>query len=136
MRLIGLTIGIAFVWATAPAVAQDWNCTDPQAQQEMNYCAGLEYERADKALNVLWPKVRASMKEQDAELKEYGPDLVGAEAALLKAQRAWIDYRDGQCESEGFEARGGSLEPLLVSTCLTRLTNQRIQELTLLMQEY
>ena len=136
MRLPGFAIGIACAFAAAPALAQDWNCADPQAQQEMNYCAGLEYERADKALNVLWPKVRAFMKEQDAELKEYSPDLVGAEAALLKAQRAWIDFRDGQCESEGFEARGGSMEPLLVSTCLTRLTNQRIQELILLMQEY
>jgi uncharacterized protein YecT (DUF1311 family) len=53
----------------------------------------------------------------------------GAEKALLKAQRAWIDYRDGQCEAEGFQARGGTMEPMLVAGCIANLTDQRTKEL-------
>ena len=32
--------------------AQDpqWNCENPQAQQEMNYCAARDFERADAGL--------------------------------------------------------------------------------------
>jgi uncharacterized protein YecT (DUF1311 family) len=48
---------------------------------------------------------------------------------LLKAQRAWIDYRDGQCEAEGFQARGGTMEPMLVAGCIANLTDQRTKEL-------
>lgn len=54
---------------------------------------------------------------------------VGALEALKKAQRAWIGYRDGQCELAGFEARGGSMEPMLVSGCLAELTRKRTDEL-------
>ena len=52
-------------------------------------------------------------------------DLKGADKALLAAQRAWIAYRDSQCELAGFEARGGSMEPMLVSGCLADLTRKR-----------
>ena len=47
----------------------------------------------------------------------------------LPAQRGWIAYRDGQCELAGFEARGGSMEPMLVSGCLADLTRKRTKEL-------
>jgi len=123
--------------AAAPAAAQDWDCAkaDDLPQQGMNWCAYEDWQAADKALNAVWPKVRAAVKKNDAELKAVDPSLVGADAALMKAQRAWIDYRDGQCEGEGFYARGGSLEPLLVTTCKTRMTSERTEELLLLIQE-
>ena len=65
-------------------------------------------------------------KDLDAELSD---DLKGAEKALLAGQRGWIAYRDGQCDLAGFEARGGSMEPMLVSGCLADLTRKRTQEL-------
>ena len=51
--------------AAAPAAAQDWDCSkaDELPQQGMNWCAGVEYQQADKALNDLWPKVRAAVKK-------------------------------------------------------------------------
>jgi len=133
MRRLLPAIGFACL-STVPALSQDWDCTKAGdlPQQGMNYCAAQDYARADDALNAAWPKVRAHMREADSWQEE---SLKGAEAALLKAQRAWIDYRDGQCESEGFYARGGSLEPLLVATCMARLTRERTEELLLLMQE-
>ena len=124
--------------STFGAAAQDWDCTNAGdlPQQGMNWCAAMDYQRADRALNVLWPKVRQHMRDMDADLADLGPDLVGAEDALMQAQRAWIDYRDGHCASEGFAARGGSLEPLLVSSCKAYMTKERTQELLLLMQDY
>lgn len=53
----------------------------------------------------------------------------GGEEALVKAQRAWIGYRDAQCLSWGFQARGGSMEPMLVSSCEADLTRKRTAEL-------
>lgn len=117
------------------ALAQDpeWNCANPQAQQEMNYCAALDFEEADRALNVAWGIVYAEIKERD---QNNPPEYQGWGDALLSAQRAWLGYRDGQCEAEGFQARGGTLEPLLVSTCKTHMTKERTQELLLLIETY
>ena len=102
--------------AASPAAAQDEiDCDNAMAQQDMNACAAKDYEAADAELNAVWKEARAVAKDLDAEFSE---DLKGADDALLAAQRGWIAYRDGQCDLAGFEARGGSMEPMLVSGCL------------------
>lgn len=108
--------------------AQD-NCANPQAQQEMNRCAALDFQRADAALNAQWRLTQAAMQEMD---RNSGPPTDGRPthaAQLLAAQRAWIAFRDAHCTSVGFEMRGGSAEPLLVAGCKTRLTRERTQQL-------
>ena len=88
-----------------------------QSQQGMNRCAGDAYERADKALNAQWRQV----------LAQY--DDPGAKKLLLESQRAWLKYRDAQCEAAAYDNRGGSIWPLINSGCLASLTRQRTQEL-------
>lgn len=111
---------------SAYAVGPKQNCSDPQTQAEMTQCAGDEFDAADKALNAQWKLTRAAMVETDANLDD---DQKGAEKTLLKGQRAWIDYRDGQCEAEGFAVRGGTMEPMMVASCKARLTELRTKEL-------
>ncbi|MEM6267546.1 MAG: lysozyme inhibitor LprI family protein [Pseudomonadota bacterium] len=109
-----------------------WNCNDPQAQQEMNWCAARDYKAADDALNAQWTLTADRMKARDASLTKYQPDGDGRPGyfeTLLEAQRAWLTYRDAHCRADGFYARGGSLEPLLVATCKTALTKTRTDEL-------
>ncbi len=110
----------------------DWNCDDPIRQQEMNWCAAREYAVADAALNVQWGITSQTMKRRDESQKRYDPDGDGRPGyfqTLLEAQRAWIEYRDAHCRSDGYYARGGSMEPLLVSTCKTALTKERTRQL-------
>jgi uncharacterized protein YecT (DUF1311 family) len=52
----------------------------------------------------------------------------GADKALLAALRAWVDRREANCEF-GFEARGGSMQPMLVSACMAETTRARTREL-------
>lgn len=99
-------------------------------QQEMNICAHREFLEADGALNAQWRLTRQAMRERDSESeKPAWDDRPGYFDTLLEAQRAWIAYRDAHCRSEGYFARGGSLEPLLVSTCKTHLTELRTTQL-------
>lgn len=115
-----------------------WDCDDPQAQQEMNWCAARDFAIADTALNTQWAETAAAMKARDDHSKTGAfPDTdkrPGYFDTLLEAQRAWLAFRDAHCRSEGYYARGGSLEPLLVSTCKTALTNIRTQQLKELIQ--
>ncbi len=119
-----LMCGAAFAQSDADEPQID--CSKAEAQTDLNICAARDFDTADKALNAQYKKTRAAMVAIDADLDN---DMKGAEKALLKAQRAWVDYRDGECEAAGFQARGGSMEPMLVSGCKADLSKKRTKEL-------
>jgi uncharacterized protein YecT (DUF1311 family) len=118
--------------------AQDpqWNCANPQAQQEMNYCAGEDFRRADAELNSVYRTAIASAQAADREYARVadgggGPNDggPGEEATLREAQRAWVAFRDANCRLESFEARGGSMQPMIDGNCRATLTRTRTAEL-------
>ena len=132
-RLPFLAACAAFMLSPSLAAAQndqpDVDCDNATTQIELNICAGRDYQEADDELNAVYKKAVAAAETMDRELKDIDEQLVGALDALRRGQRAWIGYRDGQCDLAGFEARGGSMEPMLVSGCLADLTRKRTAEL-------
>jgi uncharacterized protein YecT (DUF1311 family) len=115
------------VLCVAPAFADDpIDCDNAMDQNTMTRCAGMDFEKADAELNKVWKQAKGAAEDADAG---YSSDMKGEAEALLKAQRGWIAYRDGQCELAGFEARGGSMEPMLVNGCLAEMTKARTREL-------
>ncbi|MCZ7858273.1 lysozyme inhibitor LprI family protein [Agrobacterium salinitolerans] len=109
-----------------PVAAQEPNCKEPQTQADMTICAGKDYEKADKQLNVDYQKLRKLLVERD---KTADADGKGAADALVTAQRAWVAFRDANCAVAGFQARGGSMEPMLISSCLAEMSTRRADEL-------
>lgn len=129
MRSIPMFVGagIIVLMAYGPAFADDTpDCSTLATQMDMNSCADEDYQQADAQLNAQYKRTRAAMQQLDANLDE---DTRGAEKALIAGQRAWIAYRDGECEAEGFQVRGGSMEPMMVSSCSATLTRLRTKEL-------
>ena len=118
--------------AAEPAV----DCDNAMAQFELNACAYQEYERADAALNAQWKLTAAAMKANDRELDRSSDNRPGYYDTLLAAQRAWLTYRDKHCASEGYTMRGGSAEPMMISGCMRKLTEERTKELKDLIEEY
>ncbi|MDC9836222.1 lysozyme inhibitor LprI family protein [Rhizobium binxianense] len=112
--------------ASSAARAEDIDCANPTTQSDMTSCEAARHDAADKALNAQYKKTRAAMVAIDGDLDA---DMKGAEKALVKAQRAWIDYRDAECDAAGFQARGGTMEPTLVAGCLADITDKRTKEL-------
>ncbi|MCA1444393.1 lysozyme inhibitor LprI family protein [Ensifer sp. IC4062] len=136
MRMFAPLAAVLLLSAVS-AVAQEQpavDCQNAVTQMDMNICAGQDYDTADADLNEVYRRAVAATKAMDKELGEIDAAYVGAEEALKKAQRAWIGYRDGQCQLAGFEARGGSMEPMLVSGCLAELTRKRTAELKQLLE--
>ncbi len=92
----------------------------------MNLCAAQAFEAADEDLNLAYEIARDMARQMDS----YTPDLDPTNEVLLRdAQRAWIKFRDAACEAESTLARGGTMQPLLYSTCAERLTRQRAEDL-------
>ena len=129
--MIGLTLALLLS-------AQDpqWNCADPQVQQEMNYCAGQDFEHADAELNTVYRTAIQNAQAADREFARMEADAhapnnddPGEEASLREAQRAWVTFRDARCRGESFEARGGSMQPMLYDGCRATLTRARTAEL-------
>jgi uncharacterized protein YecT (DUF1311 family) len=131
MRAAAPIIGLLFISVTSAFAQEEPNvdCEKAVTQMDMNICADREYHAADAELNKVYKQAMTAMQATDKELGDIDRAYVGAVEALKKAQRAWIGYRDGQCELAGFEARGGSKEPMLVSGCLAELTRKRTAEL-------
>lgn len=127
---------LASLLATA-ALADDLpDCVDPQSQMEMTYCAGVDYEKADADLNAIWPDIVAAAKANDEYVADMARDrgVPTTLEALRTAQRAWIKFRDAQCEYEAYEVFGGTMQPMVGSLCLARLTRERIQLLSSALQ--
>ena len=107
------------------------NCDNPDTQADMNICADIDFRAADQTLNKQWKVNVATMKVHDKAAADLGENdgRPSYYETLLEGQRAWLKYRDAHCNSEGYWARGGTLEPALELNCLARLTRARTKEL-------
>ena len=120
--LVALALTLAL-----PVLAQQKDgpdCDEPQTQAEMSDCAYERLQEADAELNREWGSLRTRLKQAE---DDYG--YGGWFDTVLEGQRGWLEYRDGQCTAEGYEARGGTMEGMLVAYCKTRLTLDRVREL-------
>lgn len=112
--------------------AQD--CGNAITQSDMTRCEIRDFEVADAALNRQWKVTLAAERQADAAAGKDGRPSYADQ--LLKAQRAWIAYRDEHCRSDGYRMRGGSAEPMLVASCRAELTRARTKQLAALVEAH
>ncbi|MCW1248268.1 lysozyme inhibitor LprI family protein [Pseudomonas sp. SAICEU22] len=92
------------------------DCANAMTQGAMNQCAAQENEAADKELNTLYKQITARLKG-NAEAKQL----------LVKAQRAWMGFRDAECRFSASGVEGGSVYPMIHNDCVTAVTKARVQ---------
>ena len=112
-------IAAAALLASGAAWADD--CSNANTQTEMNQCAAAQYQAADKKLNETWLQALKRASGQQLEL-------------LKKAQQAWISLRDADCAFLASGAEGGSMQPMLISQCMTDKSVEREAYLASLLQ--
>ncbi|MHA0868438.1 lysozyme inhibitor LprI family protein [Enterobacter cloacae] len=95
---------------SASALADE--CDNATTQLELNTCSAQQYQAADKKLNQTYQSAikRAAAPQRDL---------------LKKAQQAWIALRDADCNFIGSGTEGGSVQPMIMSQCLTEKTVER-----------
>jgi uncharacterized protein YecT (DUF1311 family) len=91
-------------------------CENAGSNADITNCLGTDYQKADAELNRIYKLAFTGLDEK-------------AEQNLRKAQRAWIIYRDAQCDAEYAKWGGGSGGPRAHLECLSRLTQLRTREL-------
>ena len=106
------TTAYAFGQATKKPVP----CANAQSQAEMNDCWGREYKAADATLNQVYRQLVALTDDEErSQLKE--------------AQRAWLKYRDANCDFVADQYKGGTMRPMIYAICLGDMTRNRTAEL-------
>lgn len=123
----------ALMIAAMPLAAQAQDCANAADQQTMNQCARAEWQAADAELNSAYQMAMDFMRSIDADLPA---EEQGAAKALRDAQRAWISFRDLACQAEGYLMQGGSAQPMIISGCMTVLTQERSRSLVELAGRY
>ena len=89
-------------------------CDDAKTQLDMNFCADKKFQAADAELNRVYKQLMAKA-ENDPKLKA--------------AEVSWLKYRDDNCDYESALYEGGSMRPLIYSSCMERMTKARTDEL-------
>jgi uncharacterized protein YecT (DUF1311 family) len=115
-----LILGTAFM--ASPALSQngdfdDIDCKKASTQLEMNHCADQSFKAADAELNQVYRQLRNSYKGTPQE------------SQLVDAQLAWLKFRDTDCKFSADRFKGGSIAPLIYSSCKESLTNERTRSL-------
>ena len=87
-----------------------------QTQAEMNQTANAEFNKVAKELNKIYKNVIGTLDEKQKIL-------------LIKAQQDWIKFRDSHCKFDAEQYSGGSIQPLIYSSCLAEKTEARIADL-------
>lgn len=115
-----LLISLSFVAFAAHATEPEVDCSDAISTPDINYCAGLELNKAQNELEQYLNKV--------FELNNDDPETVHA---ITNAQEQWKKYYDAHCSAIYTYWRGGTIRGVMALGCKTRLTKLRTHELWL-----
>ncbi|MGA2420824.1 MAG: lysozyme inhibitor LprI family protein [Candidatus Acidiferrum sp.] len=110
-------------------------CADAKTQLATNECFGKLFESSDAQLNIAYNHIVNAMKKNlSTSLQKNDQSAVTYDQTamdkLLAAQRAWLTYRDANCDSIKFQYEGGSIQPTIWAQCMNETTQQRITTLT------
>ncbi len=114
------TLVIMLLCAAAAASARGQSgeepCANSQRSPGLLACAEKEFREAAAELRRVTAELSADLEAQPR-------------AGLRRAERAWVRYRKANCDAEAAIYEGGTIQPLIRTRCMTRVTRERAAEL-------
>ncbi len=98
-------------------------CQDMPDNASIGMCLDDVFKESDAQLNLKYQKLVSRLKTSSLEENK---ELL---SRLVKAQRAWITFKDTTCELEGMQMYGGTGQGLQVLSCHLEMTEKRIEDL-------
>lgn len=101
-----------------PGYARDLrNICEREDRGQIYSCLMAEHQSLDARMSQIYNQLIPQLNPEDV-------------APLRRAQRAWIAFRDLDCEAAKFRDRGGREELIYQAECLILRTKTRSEELT------
>ncbi|MDC5818886.1 lysozyme inhibitor LprI family protein [Vibrio europaeus] len=89
-------------------------------------CVEQKMKSADQALNESYQKAIARISEEETALRETWSQTELVEP-FRQAQRAWLKYRDAECEFFGLSSTPSPWQGVQVEECKLRMTLERVE---------
>lgn len=116
--LAALALALCAACRAAPASPVGDCYAKAQTQADLNACSAENLKRADAQLSELYRQILVRLSGDQP-----------AQAALTKAQRAWLDFRDQECRFITLRTADGSIHPMMLNECRARITRNRVSDL-------
>jgi uncharacterized protein YecT (DUF1311 family) len=100
-------------------------CGQKSSTIEIVECLNTELSKADDSLNKVYGLILRELAAGSIYPNE-SPFFADWKRDLIKAERAWVAFKDLQCLVEGELLAPGTGVPVQTASCLVDLTNQRI----------
>jgi uncharacterized protein YecT (DUF1311 family) len=109
MRALISCVVTTVLFASTSAFAAQPDCANATDQATLTQCANNSLKASDAKLNQTFRALQAKVSKP-------GKDK------LQKAQRAWITWRDAQCDFNASGSSDGSVHGMVLASCLDDLT--------------
>jgi len=121
MRAILLCITLA----CASNYAHALDCSKAANTIEINECASIEQRKVEAKLNAVYQRV---MKYLDKQIADGDLDKA-SKTTLIEAQRAWLKFREADCNAVYQYHIAGTIRGVMSISCLQTHTERRIKDL-------
>ena len=95
-----------------------FNCDEALTQLEMSQCTVSESAHTEKQLKKIYHQLETQNSGDVEQLN-----------LLKQTQSLWLKYRETSCQFASSQYEGGSIQPLIYSSCITGLTKERVKNL-------
>ena len=124
-RIAGVASALLASSLAEGALADEPDCTRPSGTMETDLCQSRQYERIDESLNQAYRQTLAVLDRGEICISA----CAEATQNLRAAQRAWIRFRDEDCQAAYAIAVDGTGRNAARMDCLIEHTRTRIHQL-------
>lgn len=124
------------IGAAAVTAQPQIDCNSPVTQTDITICSGRDAKAAEAAMVGEYKIATVILGNMNKDIDRKYDKRPSYSAALLASQRAWLTFRKVHCEVDGYSARGGSMEPMLVNLCYEELSKARTKQLQDMLKLY
>lgn len=118
-----LIFPLALLAASGSAAGLD--CGKAITTPDINQCASIEQKKVEANLNKVYQRVLKSLGRQD----ESQPSSAAVRTSFIAAQKAWIRFREADCDAVFQKYADGSIRTVMYIGCLQNHAERRIKDL-------
>ncbi len=111
--------------ATLAGPAHALDCARASTTLELNECAARAQKAVEQTLNQTYQQALKALQQPDTETEKFS----ATRQRLVEAQRAWMKFREADCEAVYLQYVSGSIRNLMFIGCMQKHAERRIDDL-------
>lgn len=101
------------------------DCKKALTTLEINECASRDKDKVEAKLNKTYQRIMTSLSRPDTEDEQFSI----MKKHLVAAQRAWVKFREADCDAVYEKHSGGTIRNVMYISCLQNHAERRIKDL-------